>query len=206
VAPRGGVTFAEDQVDRREYSVETLGHVTRIGHCERNSRIADLSFRAYEALRHRGSGNEKRPRDFIGLQSTERAQRQRHLRFQGERRMTTSKDQTQAVVRNFTVVEIGFIDDLTRKKLRMRFEFFLQAGLSPQTIDGLVFSRLNDPGAGRLRHAFSAPLVHGRRERFLSSIFSQFEVAELTYEGRDNAAPVRPVDRIDRNIGVWKHV
>src|SRR6185369_2042827 len=55
-----------------------------------------------------------------------RAQRQRHLRFERECGMTTGEDQPQTIVRNLPVVEAWFVDDLTRKKLRVRFHLFFE--------------------------------------------------------------------------------
>ena len=88
----------------------------------------------------------------------------------------------------------------------MRFEFFLQASLPSQAIDGFVFRGLDDPGAWRVGNAVSAPLIDGGRERFLRRVFGELEVAELPDQSRDNAAPVRPVDGIDGDVCVGKHV
>lgn len=120
--------------------------------------------------------------------------------------MATGEDEAQPIVGDFAVIESWFVDDLTRKELRMRFDFFFETRLSPETIDGFVFGCLNDPGARRVGHAFSAPLVDRGGERFLRGVFRQFEIAEMTDESGHNAAPVGPVDLIDRNVRVGKHV
>ena len=134
--------------------------------------------------------------------SAKRAQRERHLRLERERGVATSEDQTQTIVGDFAVVEIRFVDDLARKELRMRFQFFLQTSLPSQTIDGFVFGGLDDPGARRFGNAVSAPLVNGGGERFLRGVFGELEVAELPDERGHNAAPVRAVDRIDSDVGI----
>jgi hypothetical protein len=58
------------------------------------------------------------------------------LRFERERRMATGEDETQTIVGNLAVVEVWFVDDLAGKEFGMGFQFFLQASLPPQTIDG----------------------------------------------------------------------
>ncbi len=76
------VAFGEDEIDCGQHAVEPLRHFARVGNAERNSGVANFSFRAHESLGHRRRGNEKRPRDFVGLKSAERAQRERDLRFE----------------------------------------------------------------------------------------------------------------------------
>jgi hypothetical protein len=61
----------------------------------------------------------------------------------------------------------------------MSFEFFLQASLPPETIDGFVFGCLDDPGARRIGNAFGAPLIDGSGERLLRGVFGEFEIAKL---------------------------
>ena len=120
--------------------------------------------------------------------------------------MAAGEDQAQTIVRDFTVVVIWFVDYLAREELRVRLYLFFEASLSPQSIDCFVLGSLNNPGAGRFGHALASPLVNGCGKRFLSGIFRQLEVAELPDQSGDNPAPVGPIDSIDSNIGVRRHI
>ena len=42
------------------------------------------------------------------------------------------------------------------------------------------------------------PTVERRHERVLRDLFGKIEIADLTDEGRDDAAPVGPVDPVNR--------
>ena len=95
--------------------------------------------------------------------------------------MAAGKDQAQAVVGNLAHVEDGSFDDWLGSKIRIGFQFFLQACLPSQAIDGFVFGCLNDPGARRIGNAVRSPLIDGRRKRVLCGIFGQFEIAKLAY-------------------------
>ena len=120
--------------------------------------------------------------------------------------MAAGEDQAQAIVGNLPVVEVGFVDDLAGKELGMRFQFFFETSLPPQTIDGFMFGGLDDPGARRFGNAVSAPLIDGCGKRLLRGVFGELEVAELADQSGHNAAPVSPVNCIDRDVGVRKHV
>jgi hypothetical protein len=88
----------------------------------------------------------------------------------------------------------------------VHFDLFFETSLAPQAIDGFVFGGLNDPGARRIGHAFSAPLIDSGGKRLLRGVFSQLEVAKLPDKSGHNAAPIRAVNLIDGRIGVGKHV
>jgi hypothetical protein len=120
--------------------------------------------------------------------------------------MAAGEDESQPIVRNFAPVEVWLVDDLAGKELGMSLELFLQASLPSQTIDGFVFCCLNDPGAGRFGNAVRAPLIDGGGKCFLRGVFGEFEIAKLADQSGYDAAPVRPVDRVDSDIGVGKHV
>ena len=108
-------------------------------------------------------------------------------------------------IREKPVANPWFRENILRA-LRIGFEFFLQTCLAPQSIDGLVFGCLDDPGARRFGNAVSAPLIDGRGESFLGGVFGKFKITKLAYESCNNATPVRPIHCVNGNIGVRKHV
>ena len=61
-------------------------------------------------------------RDLVGLEAAERAQRQRDLRLQGQRRMAAGEDQPKAVVGNLAGVVVRLFDgpDPIRRRRRIR--------------------------------------------------------------------------------------
>src|SRR5215203_4627308 len=108
--------------------------------------------------------------------------------------MATSKYQTQAIVRNFFEVERWSFDYRLGAEVRIRFEFFFQACLPTQSINGFVFGSLDDPCARRFGNSVAAPLIDGRRERILRGIFGELEIAKLTDQSCNNPAPIRSID------------
>ena len=95
--------------------------------------------------------------------------------------MTTGKDQAQTIIGDFVEVEVWSFDDRLGHEVRIGFEFFLQACLTSQAIDGFVFRGLDDPGARRIGNAFAAPLADCSGEGFLCGVFGELEIAKLTY-------------------------
>ena len=57
-------------------------------------------------------------------------------------------------------------------------EFFRELRLPPDTVDGLVPSRLNDPRTRKLRDACLPPLVHGGGKGFLRCFLGQEGMGE----------------------------
>ena len=78
-------------------------------------------------------------------------------------------------------------------------------GFSTQSIDGLVFGCLNNPGARKLGNTFVAPLIDRYRKCFLGSFFSHLKVAKMADERGDDAAPIGPVEGVDRDVWICEH-
>src|SRR6185503_16003586 len=78
------VAFIENQVDDVKHSVESLGKVGTRRDLIRNPRVADLSLRADDSLRHCRWRSEEGMRDFLGRQAAHFAQRKRHSCVGGE--------------------------------------------------------------------------------------------------------------------------
>ena len=70
----------------------------------RNAGVANLALGAHQPLRHRRRGHEKRARDLVRLEAAQRAQRQRDLRLERQRRVAAGEDQPQAIVGDFARV------------------------------------------------------------------------------------------------------
>ncbi len=66
----------------------------------------DLALRAHEPLRHRRLRDEERARDLVGRQAAERAQRQRDLRVERERRMAAGEDELEPLVGEHGLVQV----------------------------------------------------------------------------------------------------
>ena len=92
-----------------EHGVEPLRQIGARRHFVGHPRVADLGFRADDALRDRRRRREERTGDLLGGQSADFAQRQRHLRIGRNCRMAAGEDQPQAVVFDALVVRLRLI-------------------------------------------------------------------------------------------------
>ena len=169
----GRIAFVEHQIDYGQHGVQPLRQVVRLGHDIRNAGGANFALGAYQPLRHGGRRHQKRPRNLLRLQAAQRAEGQRYLRLRSQRRVATGEDQPKAIVGNFAGIVIRLFDGADQAVGGIRFKFFLKPRPAPDVVDGLVPGCLNDPCARELRDAGAAPLVHGRRKRFLRSLFGQ---------------------------------
>ena len=202
------ITFVEDEIDHSQHRVETRGQLVRVGHLVRNSCVANLALRPHEPLRHCRRGHQKCSRNFVGLQTAQRAECQRDLRFRRERGVTTGEDQAQTIVGDFDVIAgvvIRFLDSGNQSGLGVRFKLFFDPCATPEAVDSLVLRRLNNPCPGKLRHTVGPPLIYGGDKGFLRSVLGHLEVAEVPNKGGHDPAPVGVVHCVYRSIGVWKH-
>src|SRR5882724_11758684 len=102
--------------------------------------------------------------------------------------MATSKNQTQAIVGDFARVVVWLFADRRHCRCGIRLEFFREPGPAADAVDSFVPSRLDDPGARRVRDARCGPLIDRSRKGFLSRLFGYVEVAnELNQRGDDSA-------------------
>jgi hypothetical protein len=92
------VALVEDQVDDAEHGREPLGQQLARRHLERDARIEDLALGAHQPLRRGRLGLEEGAGDLPGRQAAQRAQRQRHLRRLGDRRMAAGEDEAKPIV------------------------------------------------------------------------------------------------------------
>lgn len=193
---RGRVAFVEDEIDDRQHGVQPRRHVARVRNRIGNSGVANLALRAHEPLRHRRRRNEKRPRDLVGVEAAERPQRKGHLRLERERGMAAGEDQPKPVVRDLARVGIRRLDDPRQLPRPVRFELLRVARLPPQTVDGLVARRLDQPRSRVLRNAGCGPLLHRGRKCLLRRVFRDVEVADEPDQGGDDVAPIGAIDLV----------
>src|SRR5260221_1206471 len=105
--------------------------------------------------------------------------------------MTTSEDQTQAIVRDFFGIVFGFRDGANQTGLRIPGKLFVESGAAPEAVDGFMLRRLNDPGSRKFRNTVSRPSIDGGNKSFLGVIFSHLQVAEVPTECSHDPAALR---------------
>ena len=100
VPGRRHVALGENEIDDRQYRIEAVWQVFRLGDCVRYARVAEPLFGADDALRHRRFRHEEGTRDLGGVEPAERAQRQCDARFHRQCRMAAGEDQPEPIVAN----------------------------------------------------------------------------------------------------------
>ena len=194
LAARRGVPLVEDEVEHGEHRAKALGqHVIR-RHAEGDAGVAHLSLRAHESLRHRGLGDEERPRDLRRRQACDLAQRQRHPCLGSECRVAAGEDECEPVVGDRAHVVL-----LGRKRLQAREQLGLAGErlLTAEPVDRPVPGCGDDPGAGVRRRPVAGPALERGRERVLHRVLGAVEIAEDAGEDGDGTAPFLPEDRAD---------
>ena len=156
----------------------------RRGSCASRARAAVPAW-----ARGRGSA-----RDLARRQSAYLAQRQRHARLFGERRVAAREHEREPVVRDRRhVVLLGAQLLQSRQQLRLAGE----RALAPDAVDRTVAGGGDDPGGGIPRGALAGPAFECGRERVLHRVLGELEVAEDANQDRDGPAPLLAEDRLD---------
>src|SRR3954468_21675934 len=193
---RGGIALVEHQIDHAQHGVEPRRQFVPRRHLVRNPRIANLRLGADDALRQRRCRREERLRDLLGPQAADLAQRQRHLRIRGERRMTAGEDQPQPIVLDGLIVgpRIGRDGDL---RGGAGFIEWVEARLPAKAVNRLEPSRRHEPRSRILRHPFARPLFERGPERIVQRLLGRIEIAEQTDQRRQHTPRLRDVDGVD---------
>ena len=181
-----GVALVEDEVDHREDGDQPVGQQVRRRHAERDACRLDLRLRAHEPLRHRRVRQEERARDLLGRQAAERAQRQRHLRVERERRVAAGEEQLEPLVGERRLVHVVFDGLVDPQQLRL----LGQRPLAADAVDGAVARGHGEPGARVVGHAVARPALGGDRERLLGGFLGEIEVAEEADQVGEDATPL----------------
>ena len=150
------VALVEQQVEHGEHRARALGQQVRRRDAVRDAGVADLVLGPHEPLRHRRLGHEERACDLGGREPGERAQRQRDLRLDRQRRVAAREDQPQAVVLDAAVVGIGRkVREATapRPPAAWRHRSLARRSRSTRAVAG----RRGEPRAGIARDAVARP-------------------------------------------------
>ena len=157
-------------------------------HPKGDRRVADLSLRANEALRHRRERHDEGSRDLLGGEPPQRAKREGHLRLGSERRVAAGEHELQPVVldrahRRGSGRPIGALVQ-TRHAFQLP-PLVVHASLTPEPIDRLVPRGGGDPRARVVRQARPRPALQRDGEGLLHGLLGHVEVAQHPDEGRD---------------------
>src|SRR5579884_461354 len=117
--------------------------------------------------------------------------------------MTAGENEPEPLIRNFRPVVIGL--NRAVALCGNGFHRFGVAYPAANFIDCLVASRLDNPGARRLRNSLQPPLVDGCCKSLLRRFLGEFEIPELCDEGGNNPAPLGPIDLVDGFVRLLKH-
>ena len=162
-------------------------------HAEGNAGGLDLPLRPQEPLRHRLVGHEERAGDLLGLQPAQRSQRQRHLRLELERGVAAREEELQPLVRDRRLVH----------RLLRRLWHFEQARLrrkravAADAVDCAVAGGGHEPRARVGGRPVAGPALGRDRERLLSGVLGEFEVAEEADQACEHAAPLVAEDLLE---------
>jgi hypothetical protein len=151
-------------------------------------------------------GNEEGPRDLLGRQASEQAEREGDARFGREDRMTAREYETQEIIAD-VVVDRGFEIRLGRllpgldlpAELRV---FPLEEPHSAQPVDRPVLCRGHEPGARVVRDARLRPPFERRDESVLREVLGKTDVAHHPGEAGDEPGRLDSPDRVDRAMGI----
>ena len=188
------VALVEDQVHDREHRGEAVGQQVGRRDAERDPGRPDLALRAHEPLRHRRLGDEERARDLVRPEPAQRAQRQRDLGIERERRMTAGEDELEPLVGDRRLVHgrprccaarrAGGSSRASVRSRRMRSIARLRAVVTSQA-------------RGWAGVTVPRPALGGDRERLLGGLLGELEVAEEADQAGEDASPLVAEDLLE---------
>ncbi len=146
--PCGRVPFREHEVHHGEHGIEAFVELVGFGNTIWNAGVPNLSLGAYEALGHRGCRDEKGSSDFLGLETAERAQGQRDLRIECERRVAAREDEAKTIVRDLVGEVLWLVDRAKERRIGEGLDLLVEARAAPDSIERLVPGGLNNPRPG----------------------------------------------------------
>ena len=160
-----------------------------------------------DALGDRRLRDEERPRDLLGRQAAEQAERERDARLGGEHRMAGREHEPQEVVADVVVegrVEIRRGPVPARPRARRPSSSCLRSSslFRRRMIDRTMLRGGHEPGARIVRDARLRPLLERGDERVLREVLGQADVAHDPRKAGDEPRRLDPPDRVDRAMGV----
>ena len=194
---RRRISLVEYQVDHLQYNVQPIRQLIARWHLIRNARVADLGFRANDALSHCRGRRQESVRDLFGRQTAYLAQGQRELRLGCQGRVAAREDQPQLVVCDVLFIQLV---DAVGGPAELLSQFFRQTGVEPRVptyaVDGLEAANRHEPRARIGRYAIARPLLHRRGERVVQCLFGEVKAAKHAYQGCEDAARFRAIDAV----------
>src|SRR5207249_6952921 len=106
---------------------------------------ANLALRPHEPLRHGRGGHEERARNLVRLEAAQRAEGERDLGLERQRRMAAGEDEAKAIVGNLVRV-VRLRHRLAEAGRGVRVQLRVEPCPAPDAADSLVPGRLDDPG------------------------------------------------------------
>ena len=188
------VPLVEHQVDHALHTGQPLGEGVGTGYREADPGLADLPLRAYQALGHRGFGQQEGARDLPGREPGHVPQRQRDPDLERQRRVAAGEDQPELVVLRVEHLVVRPDGLAGPPHLRCLLDRHLVA---PELVEGLTPRGHRQPGAGLRGYPFLRPGSGGRRERLLCRILGALQVAESARQRGDDRRPLLPERAIE---------
>ena len=142
---------------------------------------------------HRRFRDEEGARQAVSWQSTQRPERERHLRIEGERRVATGEEQLEPLVRDRRVVSefVHLFGNLEELRLLGK------GAVAADTVDRAVARGRDQPRPRVRRRAIGRPASRRERERLLDGILGEVEVAEEADQEGEDARPLLAVEALE---------
>ncbi len=190
-----------------QHAVEPLGQVSPGRDFVRDTGIADLRFRADDALREGCGRRQECAGDFLGSKSAYLAQGQRDLGICRQRRMTAREDEPQPVIFEVLVKTLRHIGAFAIQAIRDLGLGGIQPDSPPQPVHRLEAPCRDQPRAGILRDAIARPLFDRSAESLVQCLLGEVEIMEQSDERGQNAARLGEIDlRHDRrDVSCLRH-
>ena len=152
-----------------------------------------------------GVGDEEGPRDLLGRQPSEQAERERDPGLGGEHRMTGREHEAQEIVAHVVVdrgVEVRHGHLLPGLELVADLLVLAFEPLGPaKVIDRPVLRGGHEPGARIVRDARLRPSLERGHERVLGQVLGDADVAHDPGQPGDEPGRLDPPYRVDRDGG-----
>ena len=179
------VALGEQQVQHRQHTRQPLGQCPPGRHPVRDPGVGDLRLRPGQPPGHRRLGDQEGTGDVGGRHAPDGPQRQRHPRFQRQRRVAAGEDEPQPVVHDLALL----LRRLLVEQPRQRGQFPALDRRPPQHVDRPVAGRSHQPPARVGRHPVDRPPFQRRRHRVLRAVLGQRPVAGDPDEGGHDPGP-----------------
>ena len=159
---RPAVALVEDEVHHREHRIEPFREQVRRRDAERDPAALHPRLRARQSPLHRLGTDEKRAGESGGVEPAKGAQRQRHLRLQGQRRMAAGEDELQPLVGEDLCVGIDHLV-LRGRVGKQERELALERSLAPDPVERPPPRHGHEPGGGLIWRPVARPALERRR-------------------------------------------